>query len=135
MESKTRYVKWYKGQWYSTAEDGEEKEIDSIVGLKFDDDKPLVSLVRPEFILGVAQVMTFGAKKYGKYNYRKGMEHSRLLDAALRHLMADLMGERIDPESGLPHLLHAASNLNMLYDYRVNGLGTDDLPLPDNKDK
>lgn len=96
-------------------------------GVKHDHGKPMVSLVRPEFILGVAEVMTFGANKYGRFNYRHGMDHSRLMDAALRHLMADLAGERLDPESGLPHIMHAASNLNMLHDYRVNELGNDDL--------
>ena len=59
-----------------------------MAGAKFDEGKPPITLVRPDFIRGMAAGMGFGAKKYGRYNYREGLEYSRILDAMLRHLLA-----------------------------------------------
>ena len=87
---------------------------------KFDQDKPDVSLVCPEFILGTADILTFGARKYGKRNYleSKGDQdyYDRLYAALQRHLLAYAAGELLDEESGKPHLFHAAANLAMLTD-------------------
>lgn len=58
--------------------------------------------------------MRFGADKYGRFNYKGGIAHTRLVDAAMRHLIAYASGEDIDPESGLPHVDHAAASINML---------------------
>ena len=95
-------------------------------GTKHDSGKPMITLVRPDFIIGVAEAMTFGAKKYGKYNYQEGLEYSRLLDAAFRHLLSIANGVDVDEESGLPHVVLVGSNMNMLYDLMKNNLGTDD---------
>ena len=83
---------------------------------KNDSGKPVINYIPAEYIEGTAAVFTFGARKYASYNYRKGMQHSRLLDAAFRHLLAIMRGEEIDPESGLPHVYHASCSLAM-YDY------------------
>ena len=40
--------------------------------MKFDTDKPMMDLVRPEFVQGVAYVLTFGAQKYAAHNWTKG---------------------------------------------------------------
>lgn len=77
-------------------------------GTKDDGEKIRVELISPMWLLGIAKVLTFGAKKYAAHNWRKGIEISRLIGAALRHILAFLMGEDIDPDSGLPHL-HCAS--------------------------
>lgn len=58
--------------------------------------------------MGVGAVLTFGAKKYASHNWRKGLHQSRLLGAALRHVVAYLGGEDRDPESHLSHLYHAS---------------------------
>ena len=84
---------------------------------KFDGEKPRVSLVPMQAVLAVAQVMTFGADKYGPYNWKQGMDWSRLYSAAQRHQIQFWEGEDIDPESGLHHLAHAICNLMMLYEY------------------
>lgn len=47
-------------------------------------------------------------KMGGERNWEKGMDFSRLFSAGQRHLIAWWEGETIDPESGLPHLAHAA---------------------------
>jgi hypothetical protein len=76
-------------------------------GTKFDNDKPRMDLLSPIFIDGLSKVLNFGAKKYKANDWRKGIEQSRLIGAALRHLFAYLRGEDNDPESGLCHLYHA----------------------------
>lgn len=77
-------------------------------GLKFDSNKPPMELLSPVWLEGVAQVLAFGAKKYAAHNWRKGIQISRLIGAALRHIFAFLAGQDLDPESKLPHLHHAS---------------------------
>ena len=83
-------------------------------GVKHDSGKPPITLLDRDFIEGTAQVMRFGAEKYGRHNWCGGMEHTRLADAAMRHIIAWASGEDLDPESGLPHIDHASASLNML---------------------
>ena len=75
-------------------------------GTKYDQDKPRMDLLDAVALEGLAQVLTFGAKKYAAHNWRGGLQYSRLIAAMLRHLFAIQRGERIDPESGLPHVDH-----------------------------
>jgi hypothetical protein len=86
-------------------------------GIKHDSDKPMVHLLEPEFLLGMASIMTFGAKKYGENNWKQGIEMTRLYSAAMRHLLAFHSGQEFDPESGQSHLYHASCNLMMLDHY------------------
>jgi|LGOV01.1.fsa_nt_gb hypothetical protein len=85
---------------------------------KDDEGKPMVSLVEPKFVLGTSQILTFGASKYGKNNWKEATPEDieRYSDALLRHLYAYLGGEKIDPESGKPHLHHVSCNV-MFLDY------------------
>lgn len=78
------------------------------VGNKFDQEKPRLDLIDAEFLEGLGKVLGFGAKKYAANNWRKGIEHSRLIAAAYRHLGAINKGEDTDPESNLPHIHHLA---------------------------
>ncbi len=86
---------------------------------KFDQDKARIDLVPADALLKVAEIFTFGAKKYDAENWRhgEGLEWGRLYSASQRHLAAWLLGEDFDGESGLPHLAHAATNLFMLLHY------------------
>lgn len=84
------------------------------VGIKHDSGKPPISLIPRQAIEGEAQVMAFGAGKYGKNNWRHGIAYSRLIDAAMRHILAIADGEDNDPETGLPHAAHARCCLAML---------------------
>jgi hypothetical protein len=86
--------------------------------LKNDKNKPRLSLIPVEALNHMAKAFGFGADKYGRFNYRKGMEHSRLLDAALRHINAITSGEEYDPESKLHHVGHALASLAM-YAYNI----------------
>lgn len=78
----------------------------------WDDGKPPLALLPSEGVRQVALVQAYGAKKYGSFHdYRSGMEASRTMSCAIRHIMAFMDGEDLDPESGHPHLAHAATRL------------------------
>lgn len=65
----------------------------------------------------VVKVAENGAKKYGKYNYFRGMAWSRVIDSAFRHLVAIRNGEDIDQESKCLHSAHLVFNGLMLCEY------------------
>jgi len=74
---------------------------------KHDSDKPRYDLLPPIAIDLMAQVMTFGAKKYKPEGWRTVDNAIQRYQAALlRHSFAMLRGEVLDPESGLPHAAH-----------------------------
>ena len=85
----------------------------------------------PNSIWDIVAVLEYGAGIYGKSNWKLGMKWTRCFDAAMRHLWAWFRGENVDPESGLPHLAHAAVNLMFIMDYGAMGAGEDDRPKPD----
>lgn len=96
-----------------------------IVGFKADQDKLRFSLVPPILVEGVAEVLTFGAKKYtpnGWMHVENAKE--RYTDALLRHLYAHLAGETHDLESNLSHLKHCATNIAFLIQFEENELST-----------
>lgn len=95
---------------------------------KFDIGKPMFTALFTKALASVIRVMTFGATKYGKFNYLSdgGLEPSRLIDAAMRHTMAWWDGELKDPESGESHLAHAICCLGMLLEYELRGFSKDD---------
>jgi hypothetical protein len=84
-------------------------------GMKYDGGKAQMGLLAPRWLVGVAQVLTFGAKKYAAHNWAGGISYSRLYDAIQRHLNAFWDHEENDPESGISHLLHASCGLMFLY--------------------
>lgn len=58
---------------------------------------------------GLAGVFKFAQKKYGNissWRCRDDESVKRYKGAMLRHMLAIMNGEDIDPESGLPHLSH-----------------------------
>ncbi len=65
----------------------------------------------------VAKVGDFGAKKYGQFNYKKGMKWMRLLGSCSRHLVSFIQGEDLDRESGISHIAHLVYDGLMLLDY------------------
>ena len=95
----------------------ENAQVSSTGSLRFNSGKPNMSNLPPEFLIGMAKVMTMGEKKYGKYNWSKGNSISVPYDSGMRHLMAFMSGEQIDKESGEHHLFHAAVNIMMMWYY------------------
>jgi hypothetical protein len=96
--------------------------------IKKDEGKPQIHLLPPQALLGISRIMTFGIGKYSEYNYRKGdgLKWTRVYDACQRHLIAWLMGEDIDPESGENHLYHAGCCIMMLIDLQTRGFNAGD---------
>ena len=84
---------------------------------KLDEGKVRMELLPMDALYSVAEVMTFGAKKYGDHNWTKGFRLSRLYGALLRHLAAWWTGEDNDRESGCSHMAHAACCVIMLMWY------------------
>jgi hypothetical protein len=98
---------------------------------KDDAGKPPISLIPRSAILATARVMASGAKKYGRQNWRSngGLDWSRVIDAAMRHMLAFADGEDYDNGeggSGELHLANAICCLAFLIEYHEKGLGTDD---------
>ena len=98
--------------------------------IKADNGKARVSLVEPDFILGVANVLTFGANKYEAGNWKKldDSELYRYKDALLRHTLQYLNGEYYDKESGLPHLDHMATNIMFIRHFEEKKTRGEDHP-------
>ncbi len=81
---------------------------------KHDDGKLPLSLIPREALELEAEVFGYGERKYAAWNWTKGMSYRRLIDAAMRHLVAFADGEDDDPESGLGHLGHLRACAAML---------------------
>ncbi len=90
--------------------DGGVKQIPSAT-MKWDSDKEPLAWIPAECVQGIAKVLAYGAAKYEKDNWRRGIPMSRYISAALRHINAWNSGEDLDPESGLPHIDHAMCGL------------------------
>ena len=56
------------------------------------------------------------------------MDWSRVFAALQRHMWAWWGGEDKDPETGMSHLYHAATNLAFLIAYHKRSVGNDDRP-------
>jgi hypothetical protein len=93
---------------------------------RFDDDRPLFASIPPRAMVEIAEVLLHGAKLYGDYNWCSGTGWSKLLSAAMGHLIAWNSGESTDADSGRSHLAHAASNILFLLEYELRGIGCDD---------
>lgn len=82
--------------------------------VKADGGKPRPTLVPASLIYAVTAIREYGCKKYkDPENWRK-VEPQRYRDALYRHWLAYLSGEKVDPESGLPHLWHLVCNAAFL---------------------
>lgn len=81
---------------------------------KADAGKPRPTLVPVSLNEAVTAVREYGCAKYhDPENWRK-VEPQRYRDALYRHWLAYLKGEKLDKESGLPHLWHLACNAAFL---------------------
>lgn len=89
-----------------------------------------LKLTDAQLTFGIAEVLSFGARKYAAHNWLGGMDWSRVIGAAMRHVCSYIGGEHVDPETGLNHLYHAACNIVFLMTYENRGLGNDDRYKP-----
>lgn len=86
-------------------------------GEKFDQEKPDWSLLPVQPIEDTVKVLTFGAKKYSRDNWKRVPNAGdRYYAAAMRHLIAWRKGEKLDEETGLSHLSHCICCLIFLHE-------------------
>ena len=107
---------------------------------KYDEDKPRLDLIRPEFLIEIGKALEFGQKKYNEQvgetpNYLKGrgFYYTRLIASTLRHFTSWCSGVQIDNESGINHLILAAVNIMFLFTYDISNNGIDDRVILDKK--
>lgn len=100
--------------------------IKALSGMKYDCDKPDMSLLSPVALTELAKVLSFGKAKYAAHNWRGGISTSRLLAATLRHVLAYLGGENKDPETGLSHIAHAMCCCMFIIELAVTSEDCDD---------
>lgn len=103
-------------------------EKTSIEGHKYDNGKLPWDLLPPDAVEEIIKVLSFGASKYGAYNWARGMSWSRVFAALMRHMWAWWGGQNKDPETGISHLAHAGCCILFLLAYEKRGIGTDDRP-------
>ena len=75
----------------------------------------------------LSTVQQYGHGKYGDFNnYRKGMEVTRNLSCALRHIRDYLTGHNTDAESGCHPLAHALCRIAFVIQNLKDGVAIDD---------
>lgn len=75
----------------------------------------------------LSRVQQYGHAKYKDFNnYRKGMEISRNLSCALRHIRDYLEGHDVDHESGRNPLAHAMCRIGFVLQNLNDGTAIDD---------
>lgn len=97
-------------------------------GARYNAGKPDYSLIPMHLLADTARVFTYGSHKYKAWNWCKGMAWSIPFACLMRHSFAWFRGEKLDPESGLPHTAHMACNLLMLIHFESYYLEGDDRP-------
>lgn len=88
--------------------------------MRFNEGKLEWSLVDYEAISPLVETLTFGAKKYARDNWKKGLDKEKILDSMMRHMVAIMDGEEYDAESGVLHTGHIMANC-MFYNYQKYG--------------
>ncbi len=93
----------------------------------YDDGKAPLAWIPWAAVSDMAQVQAYGHRKYGTYlNYKRGMEVSRNLSCALRHIRDYMQGHDQDHESGLNPLAHAMCRLAFVLENIHDGTEIDD---------
>jgi hypothetical protein len=90
-------------------------------GIKFDTGKPEYGLIPPNALEEIAKVLTYGAQKYSRDNWKQVPDKERrYFDAMQRHIWAHKRGEVNDPETGMNHLAHAACCILYLAEFDLS---------------
>ena len=93
----------------------------------YDDGKAPLATLPWAAIRQMSYVQAYGHRKYGDFhNYRKGLEVSRNLSCALRHIAEYMEGHDTDHESGVNPLAHAMCRLAFVIQNLEDGTAIDD---------
>lgn len=76
-----------------------------------------LTLLPPRALEELAKVLEFGANKYTRDGWKKGMPYSVCMASCMRHCFEILKGNWLDDESKLPHAAHAMCNLVFILEY------------------
>lgn len=79
--------------------------------------KIMMHLLDFSWLIATGRIMTFGAFKYERDNWRRGMLWTEIFGGIMRHLSAFMLGQELDPETREPHLAHASCGLMFLFVY------------------
>jgi hypothetical protein len=107
---------------------GQEQQIlvDPITGGQKGVSPDRYDLIPPRALEYLALVYGHGTVKYADRNWEKGYKWGWSFRALLKHALAPMRGEWLDPESGLPHLAHCAWHCMTLMTFYDSEIGTDD---------
>ena len=96
-----------------------EQENNNTLGCakRFNAGKLRLDLISPFVKEQLANVLAFGAAKYGEKNYKNGLSWTSCSASMQRHIDAYLKGEDFDLESGEYHLAHVMANVSFLLEY------------------
>lgn len=119
------------GRQAGTGYEREQVDYSKEANRKADTGKTRYDLIPAEPLELLAQVYTFGAAKYADRGWEQGIKWSRIFAAIMRHLWAWFKGEDKDPESGLPHPVHAAWGCFALLEFGRTHKELDDRPKPE----
>lgn len=100
---------YYQGNWARIIE---EPKADRYNDGKFD-----LDLIPYDSVIEISKVLTFGATKYTPDNWKKGLSIKKCMSSLLRHAFSYMMGEKVDPETGLSHIAHIGCNVMFILWY------------------
>lgn len=120
----------------------EKKQEDENKAKHFSAGKSGVDQIPPFALIELGNIFKYGEKKYGRDNWKKGLDYSEFYGSLLRHIYAWGDGQDNDncdgsegcagesaeycpKHSRLPHLAHALWNAICLMYYQRHGLGVD----------
>lgn len=103
------------------------RKVKANKALRSNGGKEGIFMIPGDALLEIAKAYDYGAKKYDKHNWTKGLAWDEGIRASLdRHMLKWSTGENLDVESGLHHDIHIAWNAITLVAHRLREIGTDD---------
>lgn len=97
----------------------ERERINGPKALRYNEGKLDWTLLDFPSLVPMVEGMTYGARKYERLNWQKPCDDPKQhLQSAMRHLLAIIGGEEIDPESGVRHSGLIGCNM-MMYNFHT----------------